>query len=103
MTAWPKPAEPFPRKPLPKRFCHLDRLLHALEARGLDGIVATVPQNVYYLTAWSGAIHAAPRPPSCSRPPSRTPRSGPAGPAYSEPARPSWVTTPLQRSRSPLM
>ena len=31
----------FPRKPLPKRFCNLDRVLHALEARGLDGIVAT--------------------------------------------------------------
>ena len=25
----------FPRKPLPKRFCNLDRLLQALKARGL--------------------------------------------------------------------
>jgi hypothetical protein len=31
----------FARAPLPKRFCNLDRLLHAMKARGLDGIVAT--------------------------------------------------------------
>jgi hypothetical protein len=31
---------PFPRKPLLKRFGNLDRVLHALEARGLDGIEA---------------------------------------------------------------
>ena len=48
MTAAAETA-PFPRKPLPKRFCNLDRVLYALEARGLDGIVATVPTNVFYL------------------------------------------------------
>ena len=31
----------FARAPLPERFCNLDRLLHAMKARGLDGIVAT--------------------------------------------------------------
>ena len=32
-------AQPFARAPLPKRFCNLDRLLFAMKARGLDGIV----------------------------------------------------------------
>jgi hypothetical protein len=32
---------------LPKRFCNLDRLRFALTARGLDGIVATLPYNVF--------------------------------------------------------
>ena len=36
-------SEAFPRKPLPKRFCNLDRVVHALTVRGLDGIVATLP------------------------------------------------------------
>src|SRR5438105_4932299 len=43
-------AESFARPPLPRRLCNLDRLLHAMEARGLDGIVATTPWNVFYLT-----------------------------------------------------
>jgi Xaa-Pro dipeptidase len=64
MTAGTKPAsaEAFPRRPLPKRFCNLDRLLHALAARGLDGIVATVPQNVYYLTGFNGIAHKSDEP-----------------------------------------
>src|SRR5262245_14946685 len=64
MTAGPKSAsaEAFPRKPLPKRFCNLDRLLHALAARGLDGIVATVPQNVFYLTGFNGIAHKSDEP-----------------------------------------
>ena len=43
-------AEHFARAPLPKRFCNLDRLLFAMKARGLDGIVATAPRrsNVKY-------------------------------------------------------
>jgi hypothetical protein len=31
----------FVRKPLPKRFCNLDRLLHALKMRVVDGVVAS--------------------------------------------------------------
>jgi Xaa-Pro aminopeptidase len=46
----------FARSPLP-RLCNLDRLLHALEARGLDGIVATLPLNVFYLTSFNGVAH----------------------------------------------
>jgi Xaa-Pro dipeptidase len=56
---------PFARKPLPKRFCNLDRLLQALEARGLDGIVATVPNNVFYLTGFNAIAHKSDEPRVC--------------------------------------
>lgn len=59
-------AKAFERKPLPKRFCNLDRLLHALEARGLDGIVATVPQNVFYLSGFNGIAHKSDEPRVCA-------------------------------------
>ena len=47
------PADAFPRNPLPKRFCNLDRVLHALKARDLDGIVATTPNNIFYLSGFN--------------------------------------------------
>jgi hypothetical protein len=56
----PRPS--FDRTPLPKRFCNLDRLLHALEVRGLDGIVATLPYNVYYLTGFNAVAHKSDEP-----------------------------------------
>src|SRR5688572_1567386 len=56
----------FPRTPLPKRFCNLDRLLHALNARGLDGIVATVPSNVFYLTGFNAIAHKSDEPRVCA-------------------------------------
>ena len=56
----------FERAPLPKRFCKLDRLLHALDARGLDGIVATVPQNVFYLSGFNGIAHKSDEPRVCA-------------------------------------
>jgi len=60
-------ASPFyPRKPLPKRFCNLDRLLHALEARGLDGIVVTLPNNVFYLSGFNGIAHKSDEPRVCA-------------------------------------
>ena len=49
--------EPFSRAPLPKRFCNLERLLFALGVRGLDGIVATLPYNVFYLTGFNAIAH----------------------------------------------
>ncbi len=55
-------AEALQRQPLPKRFCNLDRLWQALEARGLDGIVATTPQNVFYLTGFNGIAHKSDEP-----------------------------------------
>ena len=59
-------SEAFPRKPLPKRFCNLDRVLHALEARGLDGIVATMPNNVFYLSGFNGIAHKSDEPRVCA-------------------------------------
>jgi hypothetical protein len=55
-------ADVFARAPLPKRFCNLDRLLHAMKARSLDGIVATAPWNVFYLTAFNGIAHKSDEP-----------------------------------------
>jgi Xaa-Pro aminopeptidase len=62
MSSTPPASQAFPRKPLPKRFCNLDRVLHALEARGLDGIVATTPNNVYYLSGFNGVAHKSDEP-----------------------------------------
>ena len=56
----------FPRKPLPKWFCNIDRLLRALKARGLDGIVATVPNNVFYLTGFNAIAHKSDEPRVCA-------------------------------------
>src|SRR5262245_43257030 len=52
----------FTREPLPKRFCNFDRLLHALQARELDGIVASLPYNVSYLTGFNGVAHKSDEP-----------------------------------------
>jgi Xaa-Pro aminopeptidase len=61
-TAKRATAADFERKPLPKRFCNLDRLLHGLKVRGLDGIVATQPNNVFYLTGFNGIAHKSDEP-----------------------------------------
>jgi Xaa-Pro dipeptidase len=61
-TKLPGDAIAFERVPLPKRFCNLERLLFALEARGLDGIVATLPYNVFYLTGFNAIAHKADEP-----------------------------------------
>jgi Xaa-Pro dipeptidase len=55
-------ASQFPRTALPQRFCNLDRLLHAMRVRGLDGIVATLPWNVFYLSGLNGIAHKADEP-----------------------------------------
>ncbi|MDJ0946814.1 MAG: M24 family metallopeptidase [Kiloniellales bacterium] len=52
----------FQRLPLPKRLCNLERLLHGLEARGLDGVVATQPLNVFYLSSFNGVAHKSDEP-----------------------------------------
>src|SRR5262245_39660481 len=63
MDAPPFPSpETFGRAPLPSRFCNLDRLLHAMKARGLDGIVATTPRNMFYLTGFNGIAHKSDEP-----------------------------------------
>src|SRR3546814_7415307 len=55
-------ASEFARIPLPKRFCNVVRLWHALEVRGLDGIVACQPHNVFYLTGFYPIAHKADEP-----------------------------------------
>jgi Xaa-Pro aminopeptidase len=52
----------FARAPLPRRFCNLERLLYSLKVRGLDGIVASLPYNVYYLTGFNAVAHKADEP-----------------------------------------
>src|SRR5262245_11558206 len=66
MTGSPAGAAAFSRKPLPQRFCNLDRLWHALKARGLDGIVATVPNNVFYLSGFNAVAHKSDEPRVCA-------------------------------------
>ena len=52
----------FARAPLPPRLCNLDRLLHAMKARDLDGLVASLPYNMFYLTSFNGVAHKADEP-----------------------------------------
>lgn len=53
---------PFPRNALPERFCNLERLLDAMRARGIDGIVVSTPLNVFYLTGFNGIAHKSDEP-----------------------------------------
>jgi Xaa-Pro aminopeptidase len=43
----------FERRPLPPRFCNVARLFETLEARGLDGLVAYLRPNVFYLSGFA--------------------------------------------------
>jgi Xaa-Pro aminopeptidase len=52
----------FERKPLPERFCNLERLLSAMTARGLDGIVVSTPLNLFYLSGFNAIAHKADEP-----------------------------------------
>ncbi len=47
------PPPRFKRSPLPERLCNLERLLDTLEQRGLDGIVAYLRPNVFYLSGFA--------------------------------------------------
>lgn len=53
---------PFVRRPLPARFCNYGRLLDALEARGLDGLVVSTMYNLFYLTGFNPMAHKADEP-----------------------------------------
>jgi Xaa-Pro aminopeptidase len=57
-----QPPPAFARTPLPERFCNLDRLLHAMAARGIDGIVASAPLNVFYLIGFNAIAHKSDEP-----------------------------------------
>ncbi|TDJ16282.1 MAG: aminopeptidase P family protein [Gammaproteobacteria bacterium] len=53
---------PRARTLLPDRFCNLDRLLHAMQARNIDGLVATSMLNVFYLTGLNSIAHKSDEP-----------------------------------------
>ncbi len=48
---------------IPGPLCDLDRLAHAMEARGLDGLVITTPLNVTYLSGFNPTAPKADEPP----------------------------------------
>ena len=52
----------FERTPLPAQLCNPDRLLFEMEQRGLDGLVALAPNNVFYLSGFNGIAHKADEP-----------------------------------------
>jgi len=54
--------KPFERATLPKKLCNVDRLVEAMKQRGLDGIVATTPLNVFYLATFNGVAHKGDEP-----------------------------------------
>lgn len=56
------PGHPFVQQPLPSQLCNLDRLIYAMETRGLDGIVACTPWNMFYLTGFNGIAHKSDEP-----------------------------------------
>jgi len=64
MSTGPERSPPgrFERTPLPRRFCNLERLLDAMAGRGIDGLVATSPYNVFYLTGFNGIAHKSDEP-----------------------------------------
>ncbi|NIR82424.1 MAG: aminopeptidase P family protein [Gammaproteobacteria bacterium] len=60
MTAAPEP--PRSRALLPTRFCNLERLLDAMVMRDIDGVVASTPYNVFYLTGFNAIAHKSDEP-----------------------------------------
>ena len=54
-VSWPEPA---PAR-LPERLCNLGRLLDTLEQRALDGIVAYLRPNVFYLSGFAPPASAS--------------------------------------------
>jgi len=64
MSASSTHAAPVPRARtlLPDRFCNLERLLHAMQVRNIDGLVATSMLNVFYLTGFNSIAHKSDEP-----------------------------------------
>src|SRR5512145_176909 len=54
---WPLPT--FARTPPPARLCHVGRLVATLEQRGLDGLVAYLRPNVFYLSGFAPPASAS--------------------------------------------
>ena len=45
-----------------ERFCNLDRLLHLMDSRGVDAVLAASPNNVYWLSGFNGPAHKSDEP-----------------------------------------
>lgn len=45
-----------------QRFCNLDRLLHLMDSRGVDAVLAASPNNVYWLSGFNGPAHKSDEP-----------------------------------------
>ena len=52
----------FQRTALPPRLCNLERLLHAMAARNIDGLVITQPLNVFYLSSFNAVAQKSDEP-----------------------------------------
>lgn len=58
----PETIRPFPREPLPERFCNFERLLEMLELWNLDGLVLSSEKNVFYLSGFNPIAHKGDEP-----------------------------------------
>lgn len=45
-----------------EKFCNLDRLLHLMDSRGVDAVLAASPNNVYWLSGFNGPAHKSDEP-----------------------------------------
>ncbi len=45
-----------------ERFCNLDRLLHLMDSRGVDAVLAAAPNNVYWLSGFNLPAHKSDEP-----------------------------------------
>ena len=45
-----------------ERFCNLDRLLHLMDRRGVDAVLAASPNNVYWLSGFNAPAHKSDEP-----------------------------------------
>ena len=62
MSVTPVEGPRFSRHKLPEKFCNIERLLEGMKRRNLDGIVVSMPNNVYYLSGFSGIAHKSDEP-----------------------------------------
>ena len=91
-------AATFARVPLPRRFCNLDRLVFSMKARGLDGIVATAPWNVFYLSGFNAIAHKSDEPRPYALILSRHAPEHPAAVLFI----PSWIVGAAAEQRHPI-
>ena len=54
--------DPETRAPVTERFCNLDRLLHLMDSRGVDAVLAASPNNAYWLSGFNLPAHKSDEP-----------------------------------------